>query len=471
MTFPAKRKAPYKGGKPHKKIKCKEHDLNYMFDKQLLSYRQYLNNQSLILMHESGPKKQWAEAPPAHPHKLKKLSGLQSDEIQEIRAKLSLNYIPETLLCRERECAEIKDYILNGIAKKSSLSSLYISGMPGTGKTACVEQVIRELSNKEDDFNNKCLIIKLNGMTQSNSYQIYSVIHDRIFSDKKQICPTTALHNLTKYFTLKKVPKGFRENKKIKLLILDEMDGLIVRRQNILYHIFEWSTQPDSKLVIIGIANTMSLPETLDSKVASRIGKLRLVFQPYTTPQITEIIKSRLANTNIFASEAITLVSKKIASISGDIRRTLNLCNRAMDRCIAQGKDKVTLNDILSVESDIKSSRQYKAIKALSPSQLACIMAIAIERSKSEDKQSTTINKLLSRYSVIKELLKMEPNIVLNHIDVKTLLIKLSNRGIVSLKDNRISTLIYNDELMFAVSDASDPRLREYLQNELACDT
>ena len=343
--------------------------------------------------------------------------------------------------------------------------------MPWTGKTACVEQVIRELSNKEDDFNSKCLIIKLNGMTQSNSYQIYSIIHDRIFSDKKQICPTTALHNLTKYFTLKKVPKGFRENKKIKLLILDEMDGLIVRRQNILYHIFEWSTQPDSKLVIIGIANTMSLPETLDSKVASRIGKLRLVFQPYTTPQITEIIKSRLANTNIFASEAITLVSKKIASISGDIRRTLNLCNRALDRCITQGKDKVTLNDILSVESDIKSSRQYKAIKALSPSQLACIMAIAIERSKSDDKQSTTINKLLSRYSIIKEVLKMEPTIVLDHIEIKSLLIKLSNRGIVSLKDNRISTMIYNDELMFAVSDASDQKQREYLQSELACDT
>ena len=47
-----------------------------------------------------------------------------------------MNSIPDELPCRENEQELIKQYIIEGIENNGSSSSLYISGMPGTGKTA-----------------------------------------------------------------------------------------------------------------------------------------------------------------------------------------------------------------------------------------------------------------------------------------------------------------------------------------------
>jgi hypothetical protein len=46
-----------------------------------------------------------------------------------------------------------------------------------------------------------------------------------------------------------------------------------------------------SRLVVVGIANTMDLPERLLPKVLSRLGLARVVFSPYTRDQIRTIIK------------------------------------------------------------------------------------------------------------------------------------------------------------------------------------
>jgi origin recognition complex subunit 1 len=56
--------------------------------------------------------------------------------------KLQLSAIPDSLPCRDKERKMIIDYIENGLKNKGSSSSLYISGMPGTGKTATTLEVI-----------------------------------------------------------------------------------------------------------------------------------------------------------------------------------------------------------------------------------------------------------------------------------------------------------------------------------------
>jgi len=64
------------------------------------------------------------------------------------------------LPCRENEQENIYKYIKKGLATNGSYSSLYISGMPGTGKTACVHAVIKKLrieyqiNNINEDLNN-----------------------------------------------------------------------------------------------------------------------------------------------------------------------------------------------------------------------------------------------------------------------------------------------------------------------------
>ena len=77
---------------------------------------------------------------------------------------------------------------------------------------------------------------------------------------------------------------------------------------------------------MIAIANTMDLPErVMINRVSSRLGLTRQVFQPYTHTQLQTIVTSRLEGLSIFQQDAIQLVARKVASLSGDARRAPKL--------------------------------------------------------------------------------------------------------------------------------------------------
>ena len=75
--------------------------------------------------------------------------------------------------------------------------------------------------------------------------------------------------------------KPVKHGDKILLLLVDELDALVTKKQTLLYNLFDWPSHPGSRLLIISIANTMDLPERLSAKISSRIGKQRIVYEPY----------------------------------------------------------------------------------------------------------------------------------------------------------------------------------------------
>jgi hypothetical protein len=83
------------------------------------------------------------------------------------RVALSLSKTPGVLPCREREREQIFQFVQQSISAGADCKgrSLYISGVPGTGKTATVREVIRALKRKSRDgglprFNH----VELNGL-------------------------------------------------------------------------------------------------------------------------------------------------------------------------------------------------------------------------------------------------------------------------------------------------------------------
>lgn len=114
------------------------------------------------------------------------------------------------------------------------------------------------------------------------------------------------------------------------ILLVDELDVLCTKKQTILYHLFDWPNRPNSNLVVIAIANAMDLPErVMMSRISSRLGLTRLTFQPYTHQELQEIVKSRLKGITAFDPDAVQLVARKVAAVSGDARRALDICRRA----------------------------------------------------------------------------------------------------------------------------------------------
>ena len=60
------------------------------------------------------------------------------------KAKQALHTsVPDRLLCRDKEVKSISTFLQEHLSKKKA-ASMYISGAPGTGKTACLSSILRE---------------------------------------------------------------------------------------------------------------------------------------------------------------------------------------------------------------------------------------------------------------------------------------------------------------------------------------
>ena len=56
-----------------------------------------------------------------------------------------------------------------------------------------------------------------------------------------------------------------------------------------------------------------------------------MTFQPYTFKQLQTIVLSRMRGLKAFDEDAIQLAARKVAALSGDARRALDICRRATE--------------------------------------------------------------------------------------------------------------------------------------------
>eukprot|EP01083_Nonionella_stella_P299392 1016666_1 len=246
---------------------------------------------------------------------------------------LMLSAVPKYLPCREKEHDEIEAYMKQQIMSRGQGSGLYISGMPGTGKTATVRQIANELkrhvgrgkkkrkkqTTELPDFE----FVEINAMKLPTPQHIYTELTKQLLG--KHFAPNTAVRKLVKYFSTKD------DSRKVIVLLVDELDFLLTRQQKVIYNLFDWPTKAEAKLVVIGIANTMDLPERLLPRVSSRLGTQRVVFKSYARHQLTEIIEQRLESTKVFSADAIRFCASAVAGVSGDCRTALQICRRAVE--------------------------------------------------------------------------------------------------------------------------------------------
>lgn len=237
---------------------------------------------------------------------------------------------------REDELAKLSDFLENCLTNQKS-ASIYISGPPGTGKTSCVNKLLKEsFADKFNEISVNCTGIA----TIGNIY--------------KKICDQLKLKSGTEKENLTKITEFItRSNqKKMVLLLLDEIDQLAGNKQSVLYSIFEWPALKNSKIVLVGIANALDLTDRLLTRLNTKceLKPKLLHFPSYTKEQIIDIFKSRLEDAgamDIFAPNTIQFLAAKVSAVSGDIRRALDIGRRVIE--IASNKmegQSFDLNDL-----------------------------------------------------------------------------------------------------------------------------
>ena len=276
----------------------------------------------------------------------------------------------------------------------------------------------------------------------------------------------------------------FKNNskKKTTLLVLDEIDQLCSagKNQNVLYHIFEWPSIPNSKLILIGIANSLDLTDRLLIRLQRKCELKPLVmhFPAYTKNEIVEIFKSRLEASDLFPPAAIQLLAAKVSAVSGDIRRALNLGkrvieiaefekkrnNKSMDmtqiNAIVETGDensKIQLKEVVSVLNNVYGCAQNLNDEVddipLQQKILICTLLLIMKHDKNKD---ITIGRL---HDVYKKVCKNRNIYAIDLSEFVNLCLLVETRGILRLtkkkepRFHRIYMQWNEDEVSSALKD------------------
>ena len=182
--------------------------------------------------------------------------------------------------------------------------------------------------------------VEINGMRLSDPSQAYSMLAKAVLEGKQGANGSAALKKLEAHYRsvareARKKGPGARKGEAGRpcIVLLDELDLLLQRKQSLLYHFFEWPNWPNSQLIVVTIANTMDLPERfLSNRISSRLGLTRYNFKPYDHAALAAIIEHQLRDwAHLLGKDAVQLCARKVSAVSGDARRAVNLAKRAID--------------------------------------------------------------------------------------------------------------------------------------------
>jgi Cdc6-like AAA superfamily ATPase len=408
-----------------------------------------------------------------------------SDLSAEItNSNLEINFLP----CREKEQEIIYNYVKKGLNTLGGYTGLYISGMPGTGKTACVNTVLNKLKNEtkisqksktkssqDSNIIQKFDILEINGMKVTNLANVYKQIYDFIFDDGRSTnakkCPTL----LDNFFRNR---KDFDSKPQLRnpynshlVMIIDEIDCLINKKQTLLYNIFNWTTYSHSKLIIISISNTLDLPEKLLPKISSRMGNTRLCFKPYQKDELVKILSVKIDKFEMFSEDAIKLSAMKVAAVNGDLRRILQICKRAKEIFMMQKREKsekIEKSLIIKAIEDLFDSKVMKVIQNLQIYEKLILAAILFQM-KNETNQKVSVltvqdrfNYFFLKYFGFYSHVTFEEYMLMIYNLVKIQIISFQENFSYNFIDNHLVIKFYPDEFTCAVT--KDPKFEEILK-------
>lgn len=227
---------------------------------------------------------------------------------------------------RQQERDQLKNFISTGINSQNG-GCLYISGPPGTGKSALVLETLQ--AYKADDH---VKISMINCVTSQSTSDIASQLSQDFETPLKNI------KDCGKLFTTK--PSGA-----VHIVLMDEIDNLLNGDCELLYSMFEWALHRSSSLLLIGIANALDLTDRFMPRLKARNLKPQLLpFLPYAAADMSNIITSKLRTllpaaatcaadfVPVIHPAAVKLIGSKIAAQTGDLRKAFSLARRCIEQ-------------------------------------------------------------------------------------------------------------------------------------------
>ena len=238
--------------------------------------------------------------------------------------------------------------------------SLYICGRPGTGKTYTLVAALAEVRRRKAIRRRLGPVVESNGMSYTCERDLFADIAQHHGLSVSGLSLRSLETQVKAALCVPAAP--------LSLIVVDEVDKLVANaRTKIIETLFSLPFLPNSKVLLITIANAVNLTERLLSRIKHRnIQPEVMLFETYTEDQITDILALRFAGVAI-EPLALTFCAKKVAQTSGDIRAAFDLLEAA------RGSGEVSFQTITRLASQFFVSPTGRVIRGL-PFQMQMVL-------------------------------------------------------------------------------------------------
>ncbi len=259
------------------------------------------------------------------------------------------DFVPEQLLFRDEEIGEMV-FSLKPATQGKKPTNLFLSGVPGTGKTVCSKHVLSELN----EFSDRVKTIYINCF-ENNSLNSILV----------KLTNTLGYPVPNRGLAIEEIYQRFisviRSKKTIPIIVFDEAEQLIKKEETkkLLYDLSRVDEQFNLFIGLVFISNDNKFLEFLDDRVRSSIHALTLNFEKYTAQELKEILKERSRFAffdNSLENDVIALTAAH-ASKLGDARIAIDILLKAARLAEKENSKKVKVSHVR------KSFMQEKSVK------------------------------------------------------------------------------------------------------------
>jgi len=342
------------------------------------------------------------------------------------RDVLRPSYIPDVLPHREEQINQLASVLVTALEGQRP-SNILLFGKTGTGKTATIKYIGKEIERANTDLRNVHFIY-MNCEVVDTQYGVLQNIGNVFIEDFDQRIPFTGWSTERVYNILR---EKIDEEKRVIIIVLDEIDRLISKSgDDVLYHLCRINEDLRSARVsVIGISNDLKFTEFLDPRVKSSLSEEKMVFPPYNAEQLRDILSQRSAlafDDGVLEPSVIPLCAALAAQEHGDARRALDMLRVAAEIAERNHMPIITDSDVIKAKNKIELDCVTEAIRTLPVQSKLVLMGVLLNEEGGDGKLTTG-----DLYETYKELCQCTSMAILTQRRITDLISELDMLGLV----------------------------------------
>lgn len=300
------------------------------------------------------------------------LFGLDGDEpdVFTNRDVLKDRFVPDEIMGRESEKSELNSALRPVLRGTGSPDNVFISGPPGTGKTALVKNATDQIRMNPDlDVD----VVWLNCQSISGETTLMLEIANSFRETGNKVSTRGYGRNQARELMFSELDGA---DAKTVLIVLDELDTVEIEDQ-LLYHLPRAHEHGcDTEVGLISISNQPDFITDIPSDVRSTLTDVPIQFSEYHAGQIRDVLQQRAIiafrdtevgdrgdiESSVLENEALELAAAKGAKHAGDARMARDLLRIGGDMALDRGEVPVTEDHVREAVEQYHHRRMIKTV-------------------------------------------------------------------------------------------------------------